>query len=174
MQTNQMKTSVPTLSRVAKCLSLLMICLAAGLLGGCHDTINDGDIQFATLTQTRAMLQDKPGVARAIDVRTAKDYAEAHIPNALNLDLALVSENKDSIDPALARYKSVIVYGQDPGSATARAMSKRLMRTGHGGVFMFSGGMAEWTGAGLKTDGTGVKAAPAAPPVPPQTTPAPK
>lgn len=174
MQTTQMKPSVPAPSRIAKCLFLLMICLAAGLFGGCHDTVNDDSIQFATLTQTRALLQDKPGVARAIDVRTAKDYGEAHIPNALNLDLALVSENKDSIDPALARYKNVIVYGQDPGSSTARAMAKRLMRAGHNGVLMFSGGMAEWIGAGLKTDGTGVKPAPAAPAAPPQTTPATK
>lgn len=164
MQTNEMKTN---LSNVSKCLLALVICAASGLLGGCHDTINDGDIQFATLTQTRSLLQDKPGVARAIDVRTAKDFDAAHIPGAMNLDLANVSENKDSIDPALARYKSVIVYGQDPGSGTARAMAKRLMRAGHNGVLMFSGGMAEWTGAGLKVDGTGVKG-------PPQSTPAPK
>lgn len=171
MLTNQMKPMISTPQTIAKCLMALMICAAAGLLGGCHDTINDGDIQFATLTETRALLQDKPGVARAVDVRMAKDYDAAHIPGALNLDLARVSENKDSIDPALARYKTLVVYGQDPGSATARAMAKRLMRAGHSGVMMFSGGMAEWTGAGLKVDGTGVKDVP---PAPPQTTPATK
>ena len=154
MQTNEMKI---TLRNVAKCLMTLVICAVGGLLGGCHDTISDGDIQFATLTQTRAVLQDKPGIARAVDVRTAKDFDEAHIPGALNLDLATVSENKDSIDPALARYKNLVVYGQDPGSGTARAMAKRLMRAGHDGVLMFAGGMAEWTGAGLKVDGTGAK-----------------
>jgi rhodanese-related sulfurtransferase len=146
-----------TMSNTAKCLATLVICAITGVLGACHDTVSDGDIQFATLTQTRALLQDKPGVARAIDVRTPADYAAAHIPGAQNLDLAMVSENKDSIDPALARYKTLVVYGQDPGSGSARAMAKRLMRAGHKGVLMFSGGMAEWTGAGLKVEGTDTK-----------------
>jgi rhodanese-related sulfurtransferase len=162
MQTNTLKTA----TNAARCLMTLVICAACGFLLGCNDTVSDDSIEFASLTQTRALLQDKPGVARAVDVRPPADFAAAHIPGALNLDLALVSENKDSIDPALARYKTLVVYGQDPGSGAARAMAKRLMRAGHKGVLMFSGGMAEWTGAGLKVEGSPPKAASPSAPTP--------
>jgi rhodanese-related sulfurtransferase len=142
---------------VGKCLLALAICASCGFLWGCHDTVSDDSIEMVTLTQARALLQDKPGVARAIDVRPPADFAAAHIPGALNLDLALVSENKDSIDPMLARYKTLVVYGQDPGSGSARAMVKRLLRASHKGARLFTGGMAEWTAAGLKVEGTDVK-----------------
>ncbi len=139
------------------CVLAAAIFAACGLLGGCNDHVSDKDIELVTLTQARALLQDKPGVARAIDVRPAPDFAASHIPGALNLDLALVSENKDSIDPMLAKYKTLVVYGQDPGSGSARAMVKRLLRAGHNSVRLFAGGMAEWMGAGLKVEGTNAK-----------------
>lgn len=128
--------------------------IALGLLTGCQDTVSDRDIEHVSLAQTRALL-DKPGTARAIDTRTPREFAAAHIPGALNLDLASVSADKDSIDPDLARYKTLVVYGADPGSGTAPAMAKRLMRAGHKGVKLFTGGLAEWVGSGLRTEGTG-------------------
>ena len=151
-----------------KSLLVLAICASCWLLGGCNDTVSDKDIVRASLTETRALLQDKPGVARAIDTRTATDFATGHIPGAINLDLAAVKEDKDSIDPALAKFKTLVVYGADAGSGAASAMSKRLMRAGHKNVRLFAGGYAEWTAAGLKVDGSGAPKAPA------QNAPAPK
>ncbi len=151
-----------------KSLLVLSICGSCWLLGGCNDTVSDRDIEIVSLTQTRAILQDKPGVARAIDTRTGQEFAAGHIPGAVNLDLSSVKEDKDSIDPALAKFKTLVVYGSDAGSGSARAMCKRLMRAGHKQVRFFAGGYAEWTAAGLKVDGTGP------PKTPPQTTPMPK
>lgn len=144
-----------------KSLLTLTICASCWLLGGCNDTISDRDIEIVSLSQARALLQDKPGVARAVDTRTAQDFAAGHISGAVNLDLAAVSENKDSIDPALARFKTLVVYGTDPGSGASRAMTKRLMRAGHKDVRLFAGGYAEWTGAGLKVDGNAPAKGPA-------------
>ena len=123
--------------------------------------MSDRDIVKASLSETRAILQDKPGVARAIDTRNSTDFATGHIPGAINLDLSAVKEDKDSIDPALAKFKTLVVYGADAGSGTAWAMSKRLMRAGHKNVRLFAGGYAEWTAAGLKVDGSGAPKAPA-------------
>lgn len=148
---------------VGKSLLAVAICGLACLLGGCNDHVSDLDIDVVSLTQVRAVLMDKPGVARAIDTRLPEEFAAGHIPGAMNLDLAAVSENKDSIDPSLASFKTLVVYGTDAGSGVARAMTKRLMRAGHKGVKLFAGGMAEWAGAGLKIEGVGAgKPAPAA------------
>lgn len=140
-------------TNLGKSLCLLALCVAGAMLGGCGDTVSDRDIEFASVSETRALLQDKPGTARAVDVRPRADFAAGHLPGAVNLELADVSEAKDSIDPALAAYKYLLVYGSDPGSGSARAMAKRFMRSGHKGVKLFAGGYAEWVGSGLKTEG---------------------
>lgn len=121
----------------------------ASLLSGCGDTVSDRDIEFATLAEVRSWVQDKPGTAKLIDPRAPEEFAAGHLPGAQNLQLPAVSDRKDSIDPALARYKVLVVYGNDPGSAIARAMTKRLMRAGAGDVKLFGGGVVEWTRAGL-------------------------
>jgi len=149
-------------SWLVKSLATLILCAFTGVFAGCNDRVSDKDIEMASLGETRALLQDKPGTAKAIDSRPAAEFAAGHIPGAINLELSQVPESKDSIDPALAAYKYLIVYGADPGSGTARAMAKRLMRSGHKDVKLFSGGYAEWTGSGLRTEGSG-KAAPPAP-----------
>jgi rhodanese-related sulfurtransferase len=128
---------------------------AAG--SGCGDTVSEKNVEEVTinLPQTRAILQDKPGEALAIDTRTPEEFAAAHIPGARNLDLSAVSAVPDSIDPELAAYNTLVVYGADPGSGSARAMTKRLIRAGHKGVKYFGGGFAEWLAAGMRTEGSG-------------------
>jgi rhodanese-related sulfurtransferase len=137
---------------LGKSLVLPILGLAGVFLGGCGDTVSDRDIQFVSLAETRALLQDKPGTAKAVDVRPRAEYAAGHLPGAINLELADVSETKDSIDPALAAYKFLVVYGADPGSGSARAMAKRFLRAGHKDPKCFVGGYSEWIGAGLKTE----------------------
>lgn len=57
------------------------------------------------------------------------------------------------VDPALDRYGQLVVYGDDPGTGSAVAMTKRLMMTGYKKVRMFMGGMSEWKRAGLPVEG---------------------
>jgi rhodanese-related sulfurtransferase len=144
-----------------KCLPLLALCAIAATATGCGDNVSDKDVEDATLNlaQTRAVLQDKPGNALAIDSRTPAEFAAAHIPGAKNVELQDVKADHDSIDPELAAYKNLVIYGANPGDTSARAMVKRLIRAGHKGVKYFGGGFAEWVASGMKTEG----AAPARP-----------
>lgn len=135
-----------------KALTVLALAMAASVLSGCNDKISDKDIEYIPLAQVRMYVQEKPGVARLLDPRPPQDFVKGHIPGAENLQLSQVSEDKDSIDPALARYKLLIVYGDDPGSGVAGAMTKRLMRAGASDVKMFAGGLAEWSRAGLPVE----------------------
>jgi rhodanese-related sulfurtransferase len=159
-----MSTLATTLS---KTLSLLFLAICALPLVGCQSSPSDKDIEFVSLAQVQAAVEGKPGgggdglmaifrggpgQVRLIDPRPPQDFDKGHIPGAVNLQLPAVSEKKDSLDPALAVYKLIIVYGSDPGSAVARAMTKRLMSAGAKEVRMFSGGYLEWTRAGLKVE----------------------
>lgn len=172
-----------TLRRVHKPLLTLGLCCLAAFLTACGDKISDADIEFISLSDVRAVVQDKPGNVRLIDPRSADEYAQARLPGAINLPLVRVSDEKDKLDPALARFKQLIVYGNDPGSAVARAVTKRLMRSGAKDVKLYSGGLSEWTRAGLKVDrdpaSAATQPAPSAnpegvpPPPPPPPAPAP-
>lgn len=137
-------------------LFLTLLCISAG---GCSDNVSDRDIEMVDLAEVRAAVA-KPDTIRLLDPRSPGQFAMGRIPTSINVPLADISDRKDNIDPRLARFKGLIVYGDDPGSGVARATTKRLMRTGYKGVKMFAGGLSEWRSAGLKLEG----APPASPP----------
>lgn len=140
--------------------ALTVVC---AMLTGCSDTVSDRDIEMADLAEVRSSVS-KPDAIRLLDPRTAGEFAAGHIPTALNIPLTEISDRKDDIDRRLARYKGVIVYGEDPSSGVARATAKRLMRSGHKNIRMFGGGLAEWRTAGLKLEGTAAAPSPTATP----------
>lgn len=131
---------------------LLGLCAVAAIGSGCGDKISDKDLEFVTLGEVRALVQDKPGAARVVDSRTPEEFSAGRIPGAVNIQMATVSDRKDSIDPALQRFKTLVVYGRDPGDGVARGLAKRFMRTGHKNVKLYSGGIAEWTRAGMTVE----------------------
>jgi rhodanese-related sulfurtransferase len=126
---------------------------AAGL-GGCTKQYSDRDIRPITLADVRKLAaSDKPSAVLLVDPRPPADYQTAHLPGARSLGLSEVKSKSDgNLNPELAAYTELIVYGDDPASAIARAMTKRLMEAGHERVRMFAGGLSEWRRAGLRVD----------------------
>lgn len=144
-----------------------LVCILIGiqsLLSGCHDTLSDRDIEAVPLSELR-QLMNKPQQLGLIDPRSSREFSEGRLPGAMNLTLPEVDDQKDTLDPRLSAFKVLVVYGNDPGSAVARAMTKRLMRAGGKNVKLYSGGLAEWSGNGLKVerDPAVAPVAPAAP-----------
>jgi rhodanese-related sulfurtransferase len=137
-----------------KYLSVLILCAFGGLQGGCNDNISDRDIEYIGLAQVKAAVDEKTPKTYLIDPRAPQDFAQGHIPGASNLQLNKVSDKKDSLDPALSRYKLLIVYGQAPNSDVAKGMTKRLMRAGAKDVKMFNGGFLEWSRTGMPVEKT--------------------
>lgn len=125
---------------------------------GCGVTTSDKDIKGISLAEVKA-ITDAPAADRRellIDPRPKVDYAAGHIPGAVWVNLPDVSAIPGQTDPALARYSRLVVYGDDPGSSTAKAMTKKLMAVGYSDVKMFVGGLAEWKRAGFPVE-TGAK-----------------
>jgi len=121
---------------------------------GCNKDVRDSDIRFISLPELRQRQLDAEAgdTTRVliIDARSPARYARAYIPGAQNIRLKDVPEDEPT-DPRLERFDRLVVYGDNPASAVAKAMAKRLIYVGYGRntVRWFSGGLAQWAGAGL-------------------------
>lgn len=88
-----------------------------------------------------------------VDPRAPEDFAAGHIPGARNVrlgDVPIGSAPRES----LAKFETLVVYGEHAGSATAKAMTKRLISVGYGQVRWMVGGLAEWTESGGEVEAT--------------------
>jgi len=141
---------------------LLFLGLAGGLammlsLGGCtKSNISDRKIVFVNLTEAVNLFEKQKredDTALFIDTRKPERFAQGHIPGAKNMRTPDI-DLRYGTDPALERYKSLIIYGQNPGTANTHAMAKRLLEAGYNGylkkrVKVFLGGWHEWEITGL-------------------------
>jgi len=128
---------------------LICAALALGLtlaLPACK-SVSDDSIRQVGLSEAQRPFQKGDDSVLFIDPRPAEDYAAGHIPGAVNLRLPDVDLNDP--DPALNRYKLLIVYGDNPGSSTARGMVKKLLTAEYKHVRLFSAGLDSWKAAGM-------------------------
>lgn len=125
----------------------LIVCF----LSGCRDNISDKNIELVPLAEVRALSSGDPSVV-LIDPRSAQEFAKGRLPGARNVRLPDIADEPNAIPPELSGFSTFVVYGNDPGSAVARAMTKRLLRAGAKNAVLFSGGLSEWMAAGYPTE----------------------
>lgn len=143
--------------------------LAASVAPGCDPNITDKDIVYMPFEKIQELYAksrgDSPKAALFIDPRAPQDYDAGHIKGARNLLLKQVNPNRDR-DPELEQYDVLIVYGDNPGSAPAKAMVKRLILLDYDDVKWFPGGFEEWRDNKLPIEVTPGYEPPAPPPGP--------
>ncbi len=126
--------------------------LAVLLLGGCAPKVSDKDIRQVDLGELRRLMTadaaNESDALLLIDPRNEAAFAAGHLPMAENLTLLRFPAGSGR-DPAYAKHDEIIVYGQNPGSAVARAMAKRLMSLRYKNVRWYANGIDEWVAAGL-------------------------
>lgn len=98
-----------------------------------------------------------------LDVRTPQEYAEGHLPGAVNLELSRWTSIHDGvqgmlIEPAtfaelvggagIARATNVVIYDANWGMPAARVLWS-FRRYGHNRVAVLNGGWDQWTGDSL-------------------------
>lgn len=146
-------------------------------LSGCEPNIDDRDIEFIDTAEVRRLTvsaETNPKALLLIDPRSHSAFAQGHLPKARNIELADL-ERDGGRKKWIEAFSEIVVYGNDPGSAVARAVTKRLLHLRYSDVRMYQGGVMEWTKAGFPLE-TGeeagsdpVEASPAAePPKTPQ------
>ncbi len=93
-----------------------------------------------------SQLADEPG-AQLVDVRTAEEYAEAHLPAAVNIDV----KQEDFLVKAQSQLdagRTVFVYCRS--GRRSKDAAAQLAKVGYRVVDM-NGGILEWMQKGLET-----------------------
>lgn len=128
-----------------------VIAMTCTFLAGCAGEMTDRDVREVGLGEVKRLHDRAERDASAvllIDPRPASAFAEARLPRARNLTLADVASDLGPRSE-FRRFDEIVVYGDGPGTASARAMTKRLMALGYDDVRLFSGGLREWRLAGF-------------------------
>lgn len=127
-------------------LSLAVLGILTFLCVGCDKAITENDIKFASLSEVKQLVDStkaSPKAVLLVDPRSATSYAAGRLPGAINIALPSIRETDDP-DPAMLEYAQIIVYGDNPASPPARALTKRLLASGYKETRMFAGGLEEW------------------------------
>ncbi len=149
-----------SLSRLWIYLILPVFLTLTAFLGGCNQDISMKDIQEISLNKVvKLRAEKKADTVLLIDARSPREFGQRRIKDARNIPLESTTDRRGDTDPALEKYSFLVVYGDDPGSVVATAVTKRLMYNGYGDIFWFKGGLMEWTRAGLPLEGFAIDTA---------------
>lgn len=128
------------------CSRTVLMALAVAC-GACSTSISDESLTRIDADAVSARLAgEAAGRTLVVDSRPATVYRAGHIPSSVNLRLEDVARGRTH---GLADYPMIVVYGQNPSSATAIALAKRLTTLGYRGVRLYAGGYDAWVRAGL-------------------------
>ena len=94
----------------------------------------------------------KGGETLFLDARDADDFAELHIPKAVNLPLSRVSEIKDTGILGFPRERRIVVYCAKTQCSSALKLAKHLRSLGFTRVMAFLEGFQGWDEAGYEVD----------------------
>lgn len=136
-------------AHIAPFLVVVFLCMA---LHACSTETSGRDLVMVNPDEAINALQGRSGVLGIgktttawVDPRTLEAYRKAHIPGAIHLSFAMVSEDHEDV---LKDIGVIVVYGDDYNDAVAIAMSKRLMELGYKDVRTLNGGLRQWTSQG--------------------------
>lgn len=135
--------------RLVGCLGVIFW---VAVMTGCQDTVSDKDISRIPLGEVQRITRDRSGNWLLLDPRPAEQFAAGHLPGAVNVPLSEIPTERARLRPDLANARNLIVYGDNPGDGYAIGATKRLLRAGQTRARLFSGGLSEWKGAGLKLE----------------------
>ncbi len=128
---------------IAGCLTILLLALSS--LTGCETTISDRDVRTATL-ENASRWAESDDRTLFVDARSRADFADGHIPGALNLDLRDLEDN--GVRARLNGARRIVIYGQNPGSARPVALAKKLLKEGIKGGLVMEAGFDGWRDQG--------------------------
>ncbi|MDO5357856.1 MAG: rhodanese-like domain-containing protein [Slackia faecicanis] len=123
----------------------LPLMLSAVLLAGCSAPVGESGAAAETYVQTTAeeaveMMQSQQDYV-ILDVRTPEEYAEKHIPGAINVPNETIGKEKIAELPD--KDQAIFVYCRS-GNRSKQA-SEKLVALGYTNVIEF-GGINSWTG----------------------------
>ena len=110
------------------------------LLVGCASQSKESTYRQITMEEAVTMMQEESGYI-ILDVRTAEEYSEKHIPGAINIPNETIGA--DDI-PELPDMEQLILVYCRSGNRSKQA-SEKLVKLGYTNIMEF-GGINDWTG----------------------------
>ena len=107
-------------------------------------------VKTVNLAQAYALFQ--PGQALFIDARPADEFAELHIPKALNIPPDLVEAGLPGKVASLAKDREIVVYCGQVSCDLALKVAEKLQTLGFTRVMAYVGGFRAWDEAGYPAD----------------------
>lgn len=109
--------------------------------------LNAVQAQFVTITPAEAAVKIKKKRIVVLDVRTKEEFAEGHLPRAVNIDV-LDSVNFIQQIQSLRKNKTYVVYCRS-GKRSVKA-SEMLINNQFKHIYNMEGGILAWKGELLK------------------------
>jgi rhodanese-related sulfurtransferase len=121
---------------------LIPILLSALLLTGCGGISNDKTTTYRSISMDAAvaMMEQEQGYI-ILDVRRPDEFAEGHIPNAINV--ANESIGTDKIPELPDKDQLIFVYCRS--GRRSKEASEKLVKLGYTNIVEF-GGILDWKG----------------------------
>ena len=110
------------------------------LLVGCASQSKESTYRQITMEEAVTMMQEESGYI-ILDVRTAEEYSEKHIPGAINIPNETIG---DQDIPELPDKDQLILIYCRSGNRSKQAADK-LVKLGYTNIVEF-GGINDWTG----------------------------
>ena len=119
---------------------LLPILLAALLLAGCAAPAAENSYRQISMTDAVTMMEEENGYI-ILDVRTPEEFAQRHIPGAVNVPNETIST--EEIPELPDKNQLILVYCRS-GNRSKQA-SEKLAALGYTNIVEF-GGIKDWPG----------------------------
>lgn len=121
-------------------IKMLLSVLAIFVLAGCSKETAENSYKQISMDEAVTMMEEETDYI-ILDVRTPEEFAEKHIPNAINVP----NENigNDDIPELPNKDQMILVYCRS-GNRSKQA-SEKLVKLGYTNIYEF-GGINDWTG----------------------------
>ena len=114
--------------------------MALLLLAGCGAQSEESTYRQINVEEADAMMEEESGYL-ILDVRTAEEYSEKHIPGAINIPNETIGT--EDIPELPDKEQLILVYCRS-GNRSKQA-SEKLVKLGYTNIVEF-GGIHDWTG----------------------------
>jgi rhodanese-related sulfurtransferase len=109
-----------------------------------HDTFQG--VKTINLTQAYALFQS--GKVLFIDARPADEFAEIHVPQALNITPEMLEKQGPAPLRGIAKEREIVVYCSQTSCDLSLKVAEKLQALGFSRVRAFMGGWRAWDEAG--------------------------
>ena len=119
---------------------MILFLMSLLLLAGCGARQEKSAYRQVTMEEAAAMMREESGYI-ILDVRTAEEYSEKHIPGAINIPNETIGA--DDIPELPDKDQLILIYCRS-GNRSKQAADK-LVKLGYTNIVEF-GGINDWTG----------------------------